>query len=161
MHYVFPIRRILVVTVLLAASTVQAAGDRMESLGEQLICMCRSAEGGCGQLLAGCNMVGCPTSEPMRRELKRYADEGRTDGEILSAFSRKYGPRVLSAPPFDGWFNGLAWVTPLGAFCVGGIAVAAFLKRGSRPRHDENRAVNGKDYENEVEQELRRLTPED
>src|SRR4030095_6798783 len=96
--------RVLILPLLLA-STFQAAADRLETLGGSMICMCRGKEGGCGQMLGSCEMVGCPSSGPMRREVKQYMDQGRTDREILVLFAEKYGPQVLAAPPFDTWFN--------------------------------------------------------
>jgi len=88
------VRRSLIVTAMIAVSCAQAAADRLETLGEAMICMCRSADGGCGQLLSECNMIGCPVSEPMRRELKGQIALGMNDPEILAAFSEKYGVKL-------------------------------------------------------------------
>ena len=143
---------------LLMASTFQAAGDRLETLGGSMICMCRGRDGGCGQLVGSCDMVGCPTSGSMRRELKQYVDQGKADRKILALFAEKYGPRVLAAPPFDTWFNVSAWVTPLGALLAGGVVLVGFLKRSRRSLSLRRSTTN---YESEIEEELRKLRLED
>ena len=149
------------VTLLIAASCAQASSDRMENLGRAMICMCRSAGGGCGQLLSDCNMIGCPLSEPMHRELKGQMAQGMSDQAILSAFSEKYGPRVLSAPGFDTAWNVLAWVTPFGALLSGGVLAGLFVKRSLRFGPDRSTPVVTVIHEKEIEEELRRHRPEE
>ena len=109
---------------LVAVSGVQASDDRAETLGQGLICMC-----GCNQLLSGCEMINCSAAPPMRKELKKYIDEGEDDKTILASFSAKYGPKVLSAPATNDWFNLSAWVMPFVALAGGGAAVVFALKR--------------------------------
>jgi len=94
----------------------------------------------------------------MRRELKQYVDQGKTDQEILTLFAEKYGPRVLAAPPFDSWFNVTAWITPFGALFAGGVVLAGFLKRSRQTLHQGESALN---YESEIEEELRKLRLKD
>src|SRR6185436_12674802 len=100
-------RGALVGLFLVAASSLQASDDRAETLGQGLICMCS-----CNQLLSGCEMINCSSAPPMRKELRQYIAEGRTDKAILTTFSDKYGPKVLSAPKTDNWFDLSAWVMP-------------------------------------------------
>jgi cytochrome c-type biogenesis protein CcmH/NrfF len=155
------IRNSLIVTAMVTASCVQTSGDRMETLGQAMICMCRNSGGGCGQLLSECNMIACPVSEPMRREVKAKLAQGMSDREILSAFSEKYGPRVRSAPGVDSWWNVLAWVTPFGAL-LGGAAVASlFVKRSLDRAPESSTSLLASGYENEIEEELRRHRPEE
>jgi cytochrome c-type biogenesis protein CcmH/NrfF len=154
------IRKSLIATVLLAASCIRGSDDRMETLGQAMVCMCGKASEGCGQLLSDCNMIGCPTSGPMRRELEQQLASGRPASEILAAFSEKYGPRVLSAPPFDSWFNASAWVTPFGAMLGGGFLLALFLKRSAKPVPTNETAVN-ENHRKEIEEELGRHRLED
>jgi len=155
------VRRSLIVTAMIAVSCAQAAADRLETLGEAMICMCRSADGGCGQLLSECNMIGCPVSEPMRRELKGQIALGMNDPEILAAFSEKYGPRVLSAPGFDTSWDLMAWVTPFGALLSGLVLAGLFVKRSVRLGPNRSTPVVAENYEREIEEELRRHRPEE
>jgi cytochrome c-type biogenesis protein CcmH len=155
------IRKSLILTAMVAASCVQSSGDRMETLGQAMICMCRDASGGCGQLLSECNMIACPVSEPMRRELREQLAQGRGDREILAAFSEKYGPRVRSAPGLDTWWNVLAWVTPFGALLGGATVAGLFIKRSIDRAPESKASLLTACYENEVEEELSRHRPEE
>jgi cytochrome c-type biogenesis protein CcmH len=98
----------------------------------------------------------------MRKELKNYIDQGEEDKTILASFSAKYGPKVLSAPVTSDWFNLSAWVMPFVALVAGAAVVVLILKRiraaqpvGRPPTRD------AAPYEKEIEEELRKLTPED
>jgi cytochrome c-type biogenesis protein CcmH len=158
MRFRSTIRKFAIVTFLVASSSFQASDDRLESVGNGLICMCS-----CNQLLSGCEMINCPSAPKMRAELKQHIDMGEDDKTILASFAAKYGPKVLSAPGKSNWFDLSAWVMPFVALFGGGIAVLIFLKHlrtkeavaAAPPQVDASR------YENEIEEELRKLTPED
>lgn len=148
-----------IVAFLVVVSGVQASDDRMESVGSGLICMC-----GCNQLLSGCEMINCPSAPKMRAELKKHIDDGENDKIIFSSFSSKYGPKVLSAPSTEGWFNKSAWYMPFVAFAVGAIAVVFVLKRYRSSAASEVSSAPVADaskYQGEIEEELRKLNPED
>lgn len=149
-----------IVTFLVVVSGVQASGDRMESVGSGLICMC-----GCNQLLSGCEMINCPSAPKMRAELRKHIDDGENDKTIFSSFSSKYGPKVLSAPSTDGWFNKSAWFMPFVALAAGALAIGFVLKRRYRSPAPSERSsaptADASKYEKEIEEELRRLNPED
>jgi len=147
----------LVALFLVAASSLQASDDRAETLGQGLICMCS-----CGQLLSGCEMINCSSAPPMRKELRKHIDSGEDDKTILSSFAGKYGPKVLSAPPTADWFNLSAWITPFLAFAAGTVAVIFSLKklRTAVPQ-EVPQAPRTTDYDKEIEEELRKYTPED
>ena len=158
-RYSSVIRKLAVLAFLAGASSVQASDDRMESVGNGLICMCS-----CNQLLSGCEMINCPSAPKMRAELKKHIEEGEDDKTILASFSAKYGPKVLSAPRTSNWFDLSAWVMPFVALFGGGIAVVIFLKHiKSRTTTDAPppAPVDASKYEGEIEEELRKLTPED
>ena len=151
------VRKVVIGAFLVVVSGVQASDDRAESLGQGLICMC-----GCGQLLSGCEMINCSAAPPMRRELKKFIDEGEDDKTILASFAAKYGPKVLSAPVTTDWFNLSAWVMPFIALAGGAAAVVFALKRYRSPAPIEGQpSVDTAKYEGEIEEELRKLTPED
>jgi cytochrome c-type biogenesis protein CcmH/NrfF len=161
-RYKSALRGALIFTLLIAASSLQASDDRAETLGSGLICMCS-----CHQLLSGCEMINCPSAPPMRKELRQYIETGEDDKTILSSFSAKYGPKVLSAPSTEGWFNVSAWVMPFAVFAVGAAALVFSLKRlrvtpASDPAETPTpQPADTSAYEKEVEEELRKFTPED
>jgi cytochrome c-type biogenesis protein CcmH len=144
--------------VLLALVACAPPPDRVTSLGSQLICIC-----GCNQLLGSCTMINCSSSGPMRKELQSYVDEGMSDKEVLAAFVDKYGTKVLSAPPTSDWFNLSAWVMPFLALFAGGALVVHFLRvrQTATPAGPQPAAVDATRYQAEIEEELRKLTPED
>jgi len=137
---------------------MQASDDRAETLGNGLICMCS-----CHQLLSGCEMINCPSAPPMRKELRQYISEGKTDKAILATFSEKYGPKVLSAPATDDWFNLSAWVMPFVALAAGALAIVFAMKklRAATAGGEPPAAANPSQYDREIEEELKKFTPED
>ena len=151
------VRKLVIVAFLAVGSGAQAGSDRAETLGEGLICMC-----GCNQLLSGCEMIKCPAAPSMRKELKQYVDIGEDDKTIFASFSAKYGPKVLSAPATDDWFNLSAWIMPFAALVAGAVAVIFVLKRirSAQPAAGPS-TTDAAPYEKEIEEELRKLTPED
>lgn len=98
----------------------------------------------------------------MRKELKTYIDSGEDDKTILASFAAKYGPRVLSAPATDDWFNLTAWIMPFAVLIAGGTVIVFVLKRvrTSAPEVAVP-TMDAAPYEKEIEEELRKLTPED
>jgi cytochrome c-type biogenesis protein CcmH len=151
------LRKSLMAVFMVAVTGVQASDDRAQELGEAMICMC-----GCTQLLSACNMINCSAAEPMRMELRKHIDSGEDDSTILAAFTDKYGPRVLSAPPRDDWFNLSAWVMPFAVLFAGGIVVIFFLRRIKPTVSPEGlSAPDATKYDSEIEEELRKHTPED
>ena len=151
------LRKLVIVAFLTVVSGAQAGADRAETLGNGLICMCS-----CNQLLSGCEMINCPTATPMRRELQKYIESGEDDKTILASFSSKYGPRVLSAPATDDWFNLSAWIMPFAVLFGGATVIVLVLKRVRTGVPVEGPPVrDAAPYEKEIEEELRKLTPED
>ena len=151
------LRKLTIAGFLVCASGVQASDDRAETLGEGLICMC-----GCNQLLSGCEMINCPAAPAMRRELQGFIDAGEDDRTILASFSAKYGPKVLSTPRTDDWFNLSAWVMPFAVLAGGALVLLVALRRVRTAAPDQGPPpVDSSKYEGEIEEELRRLSPED
>jgi cytochrome c-type biogenesis protein CcmH len=140
------------------AACSQSGADRYTYLANEMICIC-----GCNQLLGGCTMINCPSSEPMRKELRGYLDQGYDDNRILATFVDKYGGRVRSSPPTDDWFNLSAWIMPFFALFGGGLLVVYFLKtwKAATSQQPAPAAIDPSKYQAEIEEELRRLTPED
>lgn len=99
------------------------AGSRFNDLGHRLMCTC-----GCAQLLGECNHVGCPESGREREELKSAIAAGKTDGEILSWFSAKYGATMLAAPTTQG-FDLVAWIAPFAVFAAALLGTILLVRR--------------------------------
>ena len=120
-------RRILQVAViaLVAFAMLGAQSDqraRYTKLGHALMCEC-----GCGQILLGCNHVGCTVSDKMAKHLRSMIDNGQTDDQIKDAFVQEYGVVVLAAPTNKG-FDRVAWIMPFVVFGLGILAVVYVVK---------------------------------
>jgi cytochrome c-type biogenesis protein CcmH len=101
------------------------AGSRFNDLGHRLMCTC-----GCAQLLGECNHVGCPESGRERDELKALIADGKSDKEIMSWFSAKYGATMLAAPTGEG-FNLVAWIAPFAVFGAALLGTILLVRRWS------------------------------
>jgi cytochrome c-type biogenesis protein CcmH len=143
---------------MITASSMQASDDRAETIGQGLICMC-----GCHQLLSGCEMINCSAAPPMRKEVRQHIEEGKDDKTILAAFREKYGPKVLSAPKTDDLFNLSAWLMPFAVFGASALAVIFALKKfkATTPAEDAAAAASPSPHDREIEEELKKFTPED
>ena len=151
--------RKLALLFVLAAAPLSLAADRSERIRElspNFICIC-----GCNQLLSACNHFHCPSSGPMLADLGKQIAEGKSDNDIMSYFVEKYGTAVLAAPPVSG-FNLAAWIMPFAALAIGAAAAIYFLRR-FRARWAGAASTNidlGR-YQEKVEEELKKFTPED
>ena len=86
---------------------------------------------------------------------------GGCNNAIVAYFTDKYGITVLSAPPVSG-FNLTAWVMPFAALAIGLIMALYFLRR-FRTRWAAPAELNPDlaKYQDKVEEELKKFTPED
>jgi len=96
-------------------------------------------------------------------EIAAELDEGKGDDSIVSHFAEKYGLSVLSAPPYSG-FNLTAWIMPFAALLAGAMLVVYFVRKfrakwSAAPADAAN--VDVAKYQQKVEEELKRFTPED
>jgi len=99
----------------------------------------------------------------MMAEIAAELDEGKTDDSIISHFAEKYGLSVLSAPPRSG-FNLIAWIMPFAALLAGAMLVVYFVRQfrakwAAAPAEAAN--VDVAKYQQKVEEELKKFTPED
>lgn len=99
------------------------AGSRFNDLGHRLMCTC-----GCAQLLGECNHVGCTESGRARNELSAAIAGGKSDKDILTMFSAKYGATVLAAPTTHG-FDLVAWVAPFAVFGAALLGTILLVRR--------------------------------
>ena len=154
--------RKLVVVLILATAPVALAADRqrvMEVAGD-FICLC-----GCNQVLHTCSMIACPNRNPMLAEVGAQLDQGLSEETIVQNFAEKYGLGVLSSPPTSG-FNLTAWITPFVALLIGAMAAVYFVRQfrsrwsaAAAPSTDTG--IDTARYNERVEEELRKYTPED
>jgi cytochrome c-type biogenesis protein CcmH len=151
-------RKAALLVLLVSSLAIGATDDeRYKELQTHFICLC-----GCNMgPLNMCTMIGCGHSGPMRTEIKAMIDEGKTDEQITNAFVQKYGKWVLSAPTTEG-FNITAWIMPFAALAAGALAVAFLVKnwRGKTAAIPAAGPVDVK-YQDQVEEELKKFTPED
>lgn len=90
-----------------------------------MMCIC-----GCAQLLGECNHVGCPESGRMRNELSDAIAASKSDKEIMTWFSAKYGATVLAAPTGEG-FDLVAWIAPFAVFAAALLGTILLVRRWS------------------------------
>ncbi len=108
-----------------------------------------------------CTMIGCGHSVPMKAELKKMIEDGKTDDQITAAFIQKYGKWVLSAPTTEG-FNITAWIMPFAALIAGAMIVAFIVRNWSaRAVATPSAGPIEAKYQDQVEEELKKFTPED
>ena len=152
--------RKLLVLLVIAAAPLSLAADRSERIRElspKFMCVC----GGCNQVLMNCNHIGCPSREAMLKDLGRQIDEGQNNNSVVAFFVDKYGAAVLSAPPASG-FNLTAWLMPFVALGIGALVAVAFLRRfRSRWADAPPASVDLSKYQDKVEEELKKFTPDD
>ncbi|MGO9097577.1 MAG: cytochrome c-type biogenesis protein CcmH [Bryobacteraceae bacterium] len=113
--------------LLLGQGATPLENPRVRRLGDQLVCLC-----GCGSSVTQCNMLHCEFSEPARQKLLKMVNAGMTDSDILAAFVKEYGQRVLMKPPSEG-FNLLGWLMPFIALAAGLALVWWLIRRFRAP----------------------------
>jgi cytochrome c-type biogenesis protein CcmH len=143
--------------LLLCPALGAADTDRAKAVGSKLMCIC-----GCQQVLTECNHIHCPSSVPMRAEVNEKLTAGMTDDQLLKSFVEKYGTAVLAAPAFSGLFNKTAWLTPFAALVIGLAGLVFYLRRIKRTTAPPAPATTEPSrYDQKIEDELNRFTPED
>ena len=97
----------------------------------------------------------------MLADLGNQIDQGKSDNAIMAYFVEKYGTTVLAAPPASG-FNLAAWVMPFAALAIGALLAIYFLRQfRSRWVAAEQPTEGLSKYQDKVEEELKKFTPED
>ena len=147
--------------LLLVPALSTADTDRAKAVGSKLMCIC-----GCQQVLTECNHIHCPSSVPMRGEVNEKLAAGMTDDQLLKSFVEKYGTAVLAAPAFSGLFNKTAWLTPFAALVIGLAGLVVYLRRiksttESSAAPPASATSEPSRYDQKIEDELNRFTPED
>ena len=107
------------------ASMTAAERDELE---HQIRCQC-----GCTLDVYTCRTTdfSCLVSPAMHRDILALVRGGYTGSEILDAFVKVYGERVLMAPSKEG-FNLLGWMAPFVALGGGAVAVTVLVRNWRR-----------------------------
>ncbi|HWR54133.1 MAG TPA: cytochrome c-type biogenesis protein CcmH [Bryobacteraceae bacterium] len=118
--------------VVLAAATLAQSGSpltdpNVRRVGEMLLCLC-----GCGSTVTSCNMQHCHFSDPARVKIREMVQAGMSDKQILDAFVKENGLKVLVKPPTEG-FNLVGWIMPIAWFVAGLGFVWLVIRRFRRP----------------------------
>lgn len=90
----------------------------LSSIRKELACDC-----GCGMTVQDClgGMI-CSESRSYSNEVIDHLKAGKSREQVLQAMVAKYGEKILSAPPKEG-FNLTAWTFPFIALLIGGMIV--------------------------------------
>ena len=115
---------------------VGESDDRVYSVGSQMKCLQCA-----GESVAGSQ---AKIAVQMRTEMRKQMRAGRTDDEILTYFSQRYGQEVLHNPAGSG-VAGLIWVIPVVFVAVGACGVALIFNRSRQQR----RALAGEELSEE------------
>ena len=104
----------------------QAQRDELE---HHIHCQC-----GCNLDVYTCRTTdfSCEVSPAMHRDVMALVAGGYSAPEIIAAFTKVYGDRVLMAPPTSG-FDIAAWITPFVALLAGIALVLVVLRRLRAP----------------------------
>src|SRR5712675_255864 len=96
-----------------------------DDLEHQIHCQC-----GCNLDVYTCRTTdfSCSVSPAMHADVMGLVDGGYAAKEILAAFQKVYGERVLMSPVRKG-FNWLGYVTPSIALATGAVVVFALIRR--------------------------------
>jgi cytochrome c-type biogenesis protein CcmH/NrfF len=101
----------------------------------------------------------------MRAEVNEKLAAGMTDDQLLKSFVDKYGTAVLAAPAFSGLFNRMAWLTPFAALAIGLAGLIFYLRRikstVSSMAPAAPSTIEPSRYDQKIEDELNKFTPED
>ena len=122
------VQAILLAIVVCFSLGATDASSRYLNLNHRLMCTC-----GCAEILGECNHVGCQSSGQELAELSAAITAGKSDKEILDAFSAKYGATVLAAPTTEG-FNLVAWIAPFAFLAAATLGTILLVMRWKTPR---------------------------
>lgn len=81
----------------------------------------------------------CPTQacQDWRDEIRMQLAQGRSEAEIQQYFVERYGPRVLSQPPREG-FNLIVWLLPIAGVVIGAILFGLYLRNLRQEGDDDD-----------------------
>jgi cytochrome c-type biogenesis protein CcmH len=107
------------------AAVASMTDARRDDLEHQIKCQC-----GCPLDIYTCRTTdfSCSVSPAMHADVMSLVDGGYAATEILAAFQKVYGERVLMSPVKSG-FNWLGYVTPSVALGAGAVVVFMLIRK--------------------------------
>jgi len=123
----------LAILVLLALAAPASAAVSFTDVEDEVMCTV------CGTPL---NLApgDAPFAQRERAYIRRLIAQGRSKQEIKDALVRQYGHEVLALPD-DSGFNLAAYLVPLAAVAIAGVALLLALGRWRRPRRPASAAA--------------------
>ena len=102
--------------------------EERDALEKRIHCQC-----GCTLDVFTCRTTdfSCQVSPAMHRDVMALVEGGYTAQEIIDAFERSYGERVLMAPKKEG-FNLVGWGMPFAMLAAGGTALTLLIRSWHR-----------------------------
>ncbi len=118
-----------------AGAVPQLTDLQRDDLEHRLKCQC----GTCSLDVYTCRTTdfSCPVSPSMHVDVMGLVGGGYGAQEILNAFRKAYGERVLMAPAKEG-FNWVGYLAPFVALGTGAAVVFGLLKHWSHPEEQAN-----------------------
>ena len=141
----------LLVSACASRGTVDPLEQQAQNLDQELMCpICP------GETIAQSQVE---FAQQMRTFVREKLAEGWTEAQIKQYYVERYGPRILMAPPRQGFYL-VGWIGPFVALVVGGGFVAYVLKRWTE-RPDERREAEGPQPAEELPSEYLQRLEED
>ncbi len=121
-----------------SAAVPSMTDEKRDDLEHKIKCQC-----GCVLDIYTCRTTdfSCGVSPAMHGDVMALVTGGYNASEILSAFQKVYGERVLMSPLKEG-FNWLGYIMPFAALITGGVVVAGLIRRWGAKAAAEPRLAN-------------------
>jgi len=141
-----------------AAEPPEPSGADETWLVHNIMCQCTT----CRHNLIECASENCGHANQDRIAIRELLNQGRTRGQIVEYFMKKYGGQVALAAPLNTGFNRLAWLFPysIATLAAGGLGYGAYrlAKRPPAPAATpEERSVSDPELADKLDDELRNL----
>lgn len=140
---------VLVTALLLAPAAVAAKPPTLVDLEDEIMCpVCP------GETLA---QSSSPAAQQVERFIAARIRAGDSKQEIKDKLVAQYGPRILAAPPKEG-FDLLAWLLPIAGALAAAVLLGFAAWRWSRaPKAAPEAATLDPELERRVDRELARF----
>jgi len=116
---------VLLLSILPALSET-SVDSRVYEIADELMCPVCS-----GQTVAHSNS---DLAGDMRSVIKRMLKQGKTEQQIISYFTERYGDTILASPPKRG-VNLILWLLPLTGLIAGFTFLVIYLRNETRDTH--------------------------
>jgi cytochrome c-type biogenesis protein CcmH len=135
----------------LYAQTDSEIEDRVRMLAHQLRCpTCQSQS---------VKDSDAGLSLNMKAKIRDLIQAGKSDGDILDYFVKRYGEWILRSPPKSG-FNLLLWVLPVVVMIIALLVLIRSLKQKQREPELEQESPLSKAEDNEISRQFKNVFKE-